>query len=105
MIDQKVLDTDAILDMIERDFPGWDYLFRSNVNTGLDATGASERYFANIMTPEFEGRVLETPRGIIDISPGHRFTAYANTRSAALGMAYEKALGWVAEQGTRQPRQ
>lgn len=93
MITDAALSPDEIIDAIERDLPGFEWLMRSNLNTHqTDVTGSAKKYFVNIMSPDFTGHVLLTPLGYVDVSPGERFTAYADTRADALAQAYEKAV-------------
>lgn len=80
---------DEIIKLVETDLPGWDFLMRSNKNND----GKSDLpYFANIMTPDFEGHVILVPGGYIDASAGSRFIAYGETLAMALGKAYNNAL-------------
>ena len=95
MTDLMIASIDELFDIIERDFPGWDYLFRSNFIEGCDATGSTKRYFANLIAPDFEARVLQTPLGFIDVSTGGRFNGYADTRMEALAIAYERATAAI----------
>lgn len=88
-LEATALTMTEIMDTIERDLPGWDYLFRSNFRG--DGT-SDETYFANVMTPDFQGAVICVPGGFIDASFGNRFTAYGATKEQALAMAYNNAM-------------
>lgn len=83
--------TDEIIEAIERDFPGWDWLMRSNNDPRGDGTGSTEKYFANLMTPDYKPVVVLTALGQVSVGPGTRFTAYGATQQAALLSAYNLA--------------
>lgn len=83
------LTVDEIMGRIEHDLPGWDYLFRSNFRR--DNT-SDLPYFANIMTPDFQGAVIYVPGGYIDTSLGQRFIGYGETKAIALAKSYSAAM-------------
>lgn len=83
-----------LIEAIETDFPGWDWLLRSNNRTD-ESDASTEKYFANLMTPDFVGHVVLMDGVYYDISPGQRFMAYGQTREAVLFEVYQQAVDSV----------